>query len=322
MKKTIALVAAALTLALCVVSFAGCSGGTSKEDGTYTIGICQLAEHPALDQATEGFKAYLTEKLGDKVVFEEQNAQGEQTNCTTIVNKFVSSGVDLIMANATNAVKAAREATSEIPIVGTSVTDYAASGLVESNDAPGANVTGASDMNPVDVQVKLMGELLPDVKTVGIVYCSAEENSKLQADEAKTAFEKAGYTVNIYTVADSNEIQTVVSKACGEVDAFYEPTDNLIASNVPTMSNVTTPAKKPVLTGEESMCKNGFLATYSVSYYDLGYKAGEMAYDILVNGKNPAEMPIFRFDSNSLTLVINEDNASELGITIPDSLKK
>ena len=177
-------------------------------------------------------------------------------------------------------------------------------------------------MNPVDVQVKLMGELLPDVKTVGIVYCSAEENSKLQADEAKTAFEKAGYTVNIYTVADSNEIQTVVSKACGEVDAFYEPTDNLIASNVPTMSNVTTPAKKPVLTGEESMCKNGFLATYSVSYYDLGYKAGEMAYDILVNGKNPAEMPIFRFDSNSLTLVINEDNASELGITIPDSLKK
>ncbi len=322
MKKTIALVAAALTLALCVFSFAGCSGGTSKEDGTYTIGICQLAEHPALDQATEGFKAYLTEKLGDKVVFEEQNAQGEQTNCTTIVNKFVSSGVDLIMANATNAVKAAREATSEIPIVGTSVTDYAASGLVESNDAPGANVSGATDMNPVDVHVKLMGELLPDVKTVGIVYCSAEENSKLQADEAKTAFEKAGYTVNIYTVADSNEIQTVVSKACGEVDAFYEPTDNLIASNVPTMSNVTTPAKKPVLTGEESMCKNGFLATYSVSYYDLGYKAGEMAYDILVNGKNPAEMPIFRFDSNSLTLVINEDNASELGITIPDSLKK
>lgn len=322
MKKTIALVAAALMLALCVFSFAGCSGGTSKEDGTYTIGICQLAEHPALDQATEGFKAYLTEKLGDKVVFEEQNAQGEQTNCTTIVNKFVSSGVDLIMANATNAVKAAREATSEIPIVGTSVTDYAASGLVESNDAPGANVTGASDMNPVDVQVKLMDELLPDVKTVGIVYCSAEENSKLQADEAKTAFEKAGYTVNIYTVADSNEIQTVVSKACGEVDAFYEPTDNLIASNAPTMSNVTTPAKKPVLTGEESMCKNGFLATYSVSYYDLGYKAGEMAYDILVNGKNPAEMPIFRFDSDSLTLVINEDNASELGITIPDSLKK
>src|SRR5665647_384973 len=178
---------------------------------TYTIGIIQLAEHPALDAATEGFQTTLTEKLGDKVSFNLQNAQGEQTNCTTIVNKFVNDKVDLIMANATNAVKAAREATSKIPIVGTSVTDYVNSGLVTSNEKPGANVTGASDNNPVSVQVELLKQLCPDVEIIGIVICSAEENSRIQAEEAQEALEAEGYNVIIYTVADSNEIQTVVT---------------------------------------------------------------------------------------------------------------
>ena len=294
---------------------------SNPDEKVFQIGIVQLAEHPALDEATRGFKEFLTEKLGDKVQFSDQNAQGEQTNCTTIVNQFVSSKVDLIMANATNAVKAAREATSDIPVVGTSVTDYVSSGLVASNEAPGANVTGASDMNPVTVQVDLMKTLCPEVKTVGIVINSGEENSAIQADEAKTAFENEGFTVKIYSVADTNEIQTVVTAACNEVDAFYEPTDNLIAANVPTMSNITTAAGKPVICGEGGMCESGFLATYAISYYELGRAAGQQAYDILVNGADPATTPIFFFDVSNLSLVINEENAAELGITIPEALK-
>lgn len=316
---------AAAAACLMVAGLAACgnepSTPSNPDEKVFQIGIVQLAEHPALDEATRGFKEFLTEKLGDKVQFSVQNAQGEQTNCTTIVNQFVSSKVDLIMANATNAVKAAREATSDIPVVGTSVTDYVSSGLVASNEAPGANVTGASDMNPVTVQVDLMKTLCPEVKTVGIVINSGEENSAIQAEEAKTAFEAEGFTVKIYSVADTNEIQTVVTAACNEVDAFYEPTDNLIAANVPTMSNITTAAGKPVICGEGGMCDSGFLATYAISYYELGRAAGEQAFNILVNGADPATTPIFFFDVSQLTLVVNEQNAAELGITIPEELK-
>ena len=310
---------------LMVAGLAACgnkpSTPSNPDEKVFQIGIVQLAEHPAMDEATRGFKEFLTEKLGDKVQFNVQNAQGEQTNCTTIVNQFVSSKVDLIMANATNAVKAAREATSDIPVVGTSVTDYVSCGLVASNEAPGANVTGASDMNPVTVQVDLMKTLCPEVKTVGIVINSGEENSAIQAEEAKTAFEAEGFAVKIYSVADTNEIQTVVTAACNEVDAFYEPTDNLIAANVPTMSNITTAAGKPVICGEGGMCESGFLATYAISYYELGRAAGEQAFNILVNGADPATTPIFFFDVSNLSLVINEENAAELGITIPEELK-
>lgn len=316
---------AAAAACLMVAGLAACgnepSTPSNPDEKVFQIGIVQLAEHPAMDEATRGFKEFLTEKLGDKVQFNVQNAQGEQTNCTTIVNQFVSSKVDLIMANATNAVKAAREATSDIPVVGTSVTDYVSCGLVASNEAPGANVTGASDMNPVTVQVDLMKTLCPEVKTVGIVINSGEENSAIQAEEAKTAFEAEGFAVKIYSVADTNEIQTVVTAACNEVDAFYEPTDNLIAANVPTMSNITTAAGKPVICGEGGMCDSGFLATYAISYYELGRAAGEQAYNILVNGADPATTPIFFFDVSNLSLVINEENAAELGITIPEELK-
>lgn len=316
---------AAAAACLMVAGLAACgnkpSTPSNPDEKVFQIGIVQLAEHPAMDEATRGFKEFLTEKLGDKVQFNVQNAQGEQTNCTTIVNQFVSSKVDLIMANATNAVKAAREATSDIPIVGTSVTDYVSIGLVASNEAPGANVTGASDMNPVTVQVDLMKTLCPEVKTVGIVINSGEENSAIQAEEAKTAFEAEGFAVKIYSVADTNEIQTVVTAACNEVDAFYEPTDNLIAANVPTMSNITTAAGKPVICGEGGMCESGFLATYAISYYELGRAAGEQAFNILVNGADPATTPIFFFDVSNLSLVINEENAAELGITIPEELK-
>lgn len=315
---------AAAAACLMVAGFAACGNEpapVNPDEKVFQIGIVQLAEHPAMDEATRGFKEFLTEKLGDKVQFNVQNAQGEQTNCTTIVNQFVSSKVDLIMANATNAVKAAREATSDIPVVGTSVTDYVSTGLVASNEAPGANVTGASDMNPVNVQVQLMKTLCPEVKTVGIVINSGEENSAIQAEEAKTAFEAEGFAVKIYSVADTNEIQTVVTASCNEVDAFYEPTDNLIAANVPTMSNITTAAGKPVICGEGGMCESGFLATYAISYYELGRAAGEQAFNILVNGADPATTPIFFFDVSNLSLVINEENAAELGITIPEELK-
>ena len=306
---------AAAAACLMVAGLAACgnkpSTPSNPDEKVFQIGIVQLAEHPALDEATRGFKEFLTEKLGDKVQFNVQNAQGEQTNCTTIVNQFVSSKVDLIMANATNAVKAAREATSDIPVVGTSVTDYVFSGLVASNEAPGANVTGASDMNPVNVQVQLMKTLCPEVKTVGIVINSGEENSAIQAEEAKTAFEAEGFAVKIYSVADTNEIQTVVTAACNEVDAFYEPTDNLIAANVPTMSNITTAAGKPVICGEGGMCESGFLATYAISYYELGRAAGEQAFNILVNGADPATTPIFFFDVSQLTLVVTDHGAVE-----------
>ena len=325
MNKLLALLLAVIMAA----SFAACGNEptpVNPDEKVFQIGIVQLAEHPALDEATRGFKEFLTEKLGDKVQFNVQNAQGEQTNCTTIVNQFVSSKVDLIMANATNAVKAAREATSDIPIVGTSVTDYVFSGLVASNEAPGANVTGASDMNPVNVQVQLMKTLCPEVKTVGIVINSGEENSAIQAEEAKTAFEAEGFAVKIYSVADTNEIQTVVTAACNEVDAFYEPIirKRIAVEHIYCGKNrrtITTAAGKPVICGEGGMCESGFLATYAISYYELGRAAGEQAFNILVNGADPATTPIFFFDVSNLSLVINEENAAELGITIPEELK-
>lgn len=322
LKKYSRFVIVALVLLL-VLSACNKPASSPNSDGAkkFSIGIVQLAEHPALDAATQGFIDALEEELGDQVEFDVQNAQGEQTNATTISIKFVNDKVDLIMANATNAVKAAREATSDIPIVGTSVTDYVQSSIVESNEKPGANVTGASDNNPVDMQIDLFETLLPEVEVIGIVYASAEENSEIQAQEAKAAMEARGYEVRLYTVADSNEIQTVVGKACTEVDAFYVPTDNLIASNVPVMSNITTAAGKAVITAEESMCMNGFLATFSISYYDLGYQAGLMAKEILVDGKNPGEMPIFHFDSSNLKLIINDEIAEALNITIPDGLR-
>ncbi len=222
------------------------------------------------------------------------------------------------MANATQAVISSATATSDIPIVGTSVTDYVTTGTVKSNDAPGGNVTGTSDLAPIDQQVELLQKLLPDAKNVGILYCSAEANSVYQAEQAQKYLEKAGINVKTYTAADSNDIQQVVTKAADENDAIYIPTDNTIASNMEIVKNVTVPAKVPVIAGEENMCSAGGLATLSISYESIGYNAGLMAYDILVNGKNPADMPIQYADD--VTLKYNADIASELGIEIPDDM--
>lgn len=333
MKKVIALL---LAMSMTVAAFTGCTAGQKaseekktetadktsdkKEDGdkVYHIGIIQLVEHQALDAATEGFQKALKEKLGDKVEFDVQNAQGEETNCATIATKFVNSNVDLIMANATQAVISSATATSDIPIVGTSVTDYVTTGTVKSNDAPGGNVTGTSDLAPIDQQVELLQKLVPDAKNVGILYCSAEANSVYQAEQAQKYLEKAGITAKTYTAADSNDIQQVVTKAADENDAIYIPTDNTIASNMEIVKNVTVPAKVPVIAGEENMCSVGGLATLSISYESIGYNAGLMAYDILVNGKNPADMAIQYADD--VTLKYNADIASELGIEIPDDM--
>lgn len=289
------------------------------EDDVYKIGICQQLEHQALDAATEGFKAALVEKLGeDKVEFDYQNAQGEQANCATIATKFVNSDVDLIMANATTALQACAAATADIPIVGTSVTDYEAAGVVESNEAPGRNVTGTSDLAPIGKQVELLMQLVPDVKKVGILYCSAEANSVFQADMAEETLKENNVEYERYTVADSNDIQQVVTGMIETCDAIYIPTDNTLANNMEGVKNITVPAGIPIVCGEENMCAVGGLATLSISYYDLGYSTGLMAYEILVNGKQPSEMPV-QYAEKTITKY-NADIAKALEMVMPEDM--
>lgn len=312
------------TMLVAAMAMTGCGGSDTQAEGetseVYTVGIVQQLEHPALDAATEGFQDKLTELLGeDNVEFDYQNAQGEQTNCTTIATKFVSNGVDLIMANATTALQSAYAATADIPIIGTSVTDYVTAGVVDSNDAPGRNVTGVSDLAPVDEQIALLQQVVPDAKKVAIVYCSAEPNSIFQSKLAQKYLDEAGLEWAEYTAADSNEVQSVITKAISECDTVYIPTDNTMANNMEIIKNVTVPAGVPVICGEEGMCGSGGLATLSISYYDLGAKAAEMAYEILVNGANPAEMPV-EYVSEGITPKYNAEVAAELGITMPENL--
>ena len=326
MKRKMRVIAAA-AMAAVMIAMTGCgSSGEAEEttaettgDGTYTVGIIQQLDHAALDEATKGFQDTLTEKLGDKVTFDYQNAQNEQANCATIATKFVSNNVDLIMANATTALQASAAATGDIPIVGTSVTDYMTAGVIESNEAPGYNVTGASDLAPVDQQIALLQKVVPDAQKVAIVYCSAEPNSQFQSQLAQAELDKAGIAWEEFTAADSNEVQAVITNAITDCDAVYIPTDNTMANNMEIIKNVTVPAKIPVITGEENMCAAGGLATLSISYYELGCKAGEMAYEILVNGADPATMPI-EYVSENITPKYNAEIAAELGITMPDDM--
>ncbi|MBP3458416.1 MAG: ABC transporter substrate-binding protein [Lachnospiraceae bacterium] len=291
----------------------------AAEGDTYTVGIIQLVEHQALDAATEGFQDALKDKLGDKVTFDYQNAQGEATNCATISTKFVNDGVDLIMANATPALQSAAAATNDIPIVGTSVTDFVTAEVVNSNEEPGTNVTGVSDLAPVDEQIALLQRVCPDVKKVAVVYCSSEANSVFQADLAAKYLEEAGIEYEVFTAADSNEIQAVITSAIADADCVYVPTDNTFADNMEIVKNVTVPAGIPVICGEENMCSVGGLATLSISYYDLGYKAGEMAYEIMVNGADPATTPI-GFVSDGITAKYNPEVAESINWTIPEDL--
>ena len=323
---------AAFAAAAMAVSFAGCSGGTSSGstsdsgstasgtdggDKVYTIGICQLVQHEALDAATKGFKDVLTEKLGDKVKFEEKNAGGESTNCTTICTGFVASNVDLILANATGALQAASSATATIPILGTSVTDYATALSIDNwTGTVGTNVSGTSDLAPLDEQANMLLEMFPDVKQVGILYCSAEANSKYQAVEFGKALTNAGVAFKEYSAADSNEISTVTTTAIGECDVLYIPTDNTMASSTETIRNIVVPAKIPVIAGEEGICKGCGVATLSISYEDLGRKTGEMAYEILVEGADISTMAV-RSATSDIKKKYNAEICAELGITPP-----
>lgn len=324
MKKLMAAgVCTAMTLSLAACG--GSSSSSSSDASTktasgqkYSIGICQMLEHPALDAATEGFQDAVNEKFGDGVVdIEVKNAQGEQAQCGTIINNFVSSDVDLILANATLPLQTAAQATADIPILGTSVTDFAtALGIDDWTGATGINVSGTSDLAPIDEQEDMLVELLPDVKKVGILYCSAEPNSKYQAELFEKALDEDGIAYKEYTAADSNEIQSVVTNAIEDCDALYVPTDNTMAANTDIINNICLPAKVPVIAGEEGICSGCGIATLSISYYDIGYKAGEMAYDILVNGADITTMDVEY--AGDLTKEYNAAICEELGITVPD----
>ena len=294
MKKAHKLVSAVLVSTM-VLSMTACGSG----EKTYKVGILQQLEHPALDQATQGFQDALTKLMGDSVTFDVQNAQGEQANCSSIATTFVSNNYDLILANATTALQASAAATSTIPVLGTSVTDYATA--LDIGDWTGA--TG-------------LVELFPDAKNVGILYCSAEPNSVYQATEFGKYLDEDGISHKEYTVADSNDIASVVQSAVGEVDVIYIPTDNTMAGNTEAVDNITRPAGIPVIAGEEGICSGCGVATLSISYYDIGYKAGEMAYDILVNGKDISTMDI-EYAPN-VTKEYNAAICSDLGITVPD----
>ncbi len=292
---------------------------SGSDDKTYTVGIVQQMQHAALDAATEGFQDALTELLGDKVTFDLQNGQNDPTMCSTIATGFVSNNYDLILANATSALQAAVSATSEIPILGTSVTDYAVALADDTMDATvgtGINVSGTSDGVPAQMYADLVKELLPDATKISILYCSGEPNSVLQAEQFQACMEAMGATCAVYTFADSNDMQSVVTAAVEDCDALYIPTDNTAASNMTIVTNVCQPAKIPVICGEEGMCGAGGLATVSISYYDIGYECGKMAYEILVNGADVSAMPI-GYSANPVKKY-NAEFAQAIGFEMPE----
>ncbi len=296
----------------------GTAEAAAPADGeTYLVGICQLVQHDALDAATQGFKDALTEKLGDKVTFDEQNASGDSANCSTIVNGFLSSNVDLIMANATAPLQAAAAATADIPVLGTSVTDYATALEIDNwTGTVGSNVSGTSDLAPLDQQAAMVKEMFPDAKKVGLVYCTAEPNSVYQCDVIEGYLKEEGFEVERFAFNDTNDVSSVTQSACDACDVLYIPTDNTAASNTEAIANVVLPAGVPVVCGEEGICSGCGVATLSISYYDLGYATGEMAYEILVNGADVKTMPV-SFAAN-VTKKYNAANCETLGITPPE----
>ena len=298
------------------VASSAAAGSAAASGDTYTIGICQLVQHAALDAATQGFEDALTAEFGDNVKFDFQNAQGDSATCATIANGFVSSGVDLIMANATPALQAAQSATNEIPVLGTSVTEYGvALGLTDFSGTVGGNISGTSDLAPLDQQAAMIQELFPDAKSVGLLYCSAEPNSVYQCDVIEGYLTEEGYTVARYAFTDTNDVTSVAQTAADNSDVIYIPTDNTAASNTEAIANVVIPAKVPVVAGEEGICSGCGVATLSISYYDLGYATGEMAAKILADGADVSAMPV-EFAPN-VTKKYNAANCEALGITPP-----
>ena len=338
MKKMLALtVAAAMAVGLTACS--GSSAGTETEaateaatqeeaassedsaaaDGeTYTVGICQLVQHDALDAATQGFMDAITDALGeDAVTFDLQNAQGDSNTCSTIINSFVSNDVDLILANATAALQAAQAGTNEIPILGTSVTEYGvALGIDDFGGTVGGNISGTSDLAPLYEQAAMLNELFPDAKNVGLLYCSAEANSQYQVDTVKAALEELGYTCEYYAFSDSNDLATIATNAAGACDVIYIPTDNTAASNTEIINNICQPAGVPIIAGEEGICSGCGVATLSISYYDLGVATGDMAVRILTGEEDISQMPIEY--APQFTKKYNPTICEALGIQVPE----
>ena len=316
MKKQLAI---GLSTLLAVTAIAGSTiFASTTETKKYTIGICQLVQHVALDAATEGFMDAVKEGLGEEnVEFDLQNASGDSATCSTIVNSFVAANYDLILANATAPLQAAAQATADIPILGTSVTDYASAlDIADWTGKTGYNVSGTSDLAPLSEQAAMVKELFPDAKKVGILYCTAEANSQYQTDVITEELTALGYEVSSYGFTDTNDVATVTQNACDGSDVIYIPTDNTAASNTGIIDQIARPAGVPIVTGEEGLCKGCGVATLSISYYDLGYTTGKMAVDILANGADITEMDV-QFASE-ITKEYNAEICEDLGIEIPE----
>ena len=331
MRKTFKKLLSVALASTMVVGLAGCGNSATTNGGsdstadksgkTYTIGICQLVQHEALDAATDGFKKALKDKLGDKVKFDEQNAAGDAPTCSTICTSFVTNNYDLILGNATAALQAAVSATDSIPVLGTSVTDYGtALDISDWNGVTGKNVSGTTDLAPLDQQAKCIKELFPDAKNIGIIYCSSEPNSIYQSTTITKYLEDEGYKIKEYTFADSNDVASVTKSACDASDVIYIPTVNTAASCTEAINNVAGPAKTPIFAGEEGIAKGCGVATLSISYYDLGYETGEMAYDILVNGADITKMEVKT--APKFTKEYIADRADDLKVTVPDDYEK
>lgn len=309
-----------LSLLAAGVVLTACSAGGTKSKEDVKIGVIQYTEHPALDKANKGFMKVLMKAGYQKKNIDFQNAQTDPSNCETIANKFVNDGKDLIYAIATPAAQAVKSKTNDIPVLISAVTDPAKAGLVDSNKKPNSNVTGVSDLNPVEDQINLLHELLPEAKKVAVMYCSSEDNSIVQAKLATKALKAMGLEVKEATVSESNQIQSVTESLIGKVDAIYIPTDNLLAEGISAVTGVANENKIPVIPGEESMTRGGGLATYSIDYEKLGEMAGQMALKILSGKANPQDMPIQYQSKKSLQVVINQGVATRLGIQVPAEL--
>lgn len=300
---------------MCMVAFSlcACNRTDALEEG-YHIGICQLVEHEALDEASQGFQDALLEEFGDTVTFDIQNAQNDLSVCSTIINGFVTSGVDLILANSTSVLQSASTGTADIPILGTSVTEYGTALEIENFDGiVGGNISGTSDFAPFDQQAAMVKEWLPEGKVIGLFYCSSEANSQYQVEQMEKELTALGFTCAPYPFSDVNDLAAVCTGAISVCDGIFVPTDNTVAANCGIIDNICRPAKVPVFGGDRGICEGCGVAALSISYYDLGYKTGEMAVQILKGEADIAEMPVAHADP---VKVYNKEICDALGISV------
>ena len=310
MKKLVSVVLAVVLLLTCAAALG---------EAQYTVGVIQLVKHEALDAATQGFIDALNAEMGEGVVkIDVQDAAGDSNTCAIMANAFVSSEVDLIMANATASLQAAAAATADIPILATSITEYGVALDIEGfTGTVGGNISGTSDLAPLDQQADMLLTLFPDAKNVGLLYCAAEANSQYQVDTVKALLESKGVTATLYPFSDSNDVAAVTQTACDASDVIYVPTDNIVAANTGIVDNICQPAGVPVIAGEAGICKGCGVATLSISYYDLGVTTGKMAAKILKGEADISTMPIAY--AENFTPQYNADICAALGVKVPDN---